>query len=381
MPSVTMWDFSWLLRRDHDEAEYAEVARVLAELADRGYDVVRIDAFPHWVASDRNGGHSETITSIPQPELCMWGNHRPVDVRPRAALLEFLAGLRERGIRAGLSTWFTADASGRSDELETPGDLARVWLETLAVVDEAGLLDTVAYVDLCNEWPRFAPGVMRAVSRDDGWPDRPFTEPQVRSLSAYRSSLDAVKRRYPGLPVTFSYTLDGARPPLTTNMMRLDTSSFDLADVHFWVAGNTPRCTEETEWTTSCMGERDALARHQRRVREHYPRDRAAYLRELAALMDLWAGWAAERQLPLWTTEGWASIFWEPDLSESWTGWEYIEDVGEQAVGLALERGWQGICTSNFSQPHHRELWGDVGWHRRLTDRIRSNDPTSCLRH
>jgi hypothetical protein len=131
-----MWDFSWLLRRDHDEAEYAEVARVLAELADRGYDVVRIDAFPHWVASDRNGGHSETITSIPQPELCMWGNHRPVDVRPRAALL-----------------------------------------------------------------------------------------------------------------------------------------------------------------------------------------------------------------------------------------------------GLALERGWQGICTSNFSQPHHRELWGDVGWHRRLTDRIRSNDPTSCLRH
>jgi hypothetical protein len=42
--AITRWDFSWLLRRDHDEAKYADVPRVLDELAERGYDVVRIDA-------------------------------------------------------------------------------------------------------------------------------------------------------------------------------------------------------------------------------------------------------------------------------------------------------------------------------------------------
>jgi len=368
-----MWDFSWLLRRAGDEAEYADVDRVLDELADRGYDVVRVDAFPHWVAADRNGGHSETITSLPQDERCMWGNHAAVEVHPRSALLDLLSGLRQRGLQAGLSTWFTADATGRADEVESPGDLARIWLETLDIVSEAGLLDTVAYVDLCNEWPRFAPGVMRAVSRDGHWPDAPFTDGQLRVLDTYQSSLAAVKRRHPGIPLTLSYTLDGDRTPRTTNMMRLATRSFDLADVHLWATANCSMCSEETGWTSGCMGDRALLGRHEKLVRSRYAARRDAYLSELAALLDLWARWAAERRLPLWTTEGWSSVFWDPALVDGWPGWEYVMDVGERAVGLALERGWQGICTSNFSQPHHRELWSDVVWHRRLTARIRGS--------
>ncbi|MBW2293056.1 MAG: cellulase, partial [Deltaproteobacteria bacterium] len=42
-----MWDFSWATRRSGNEAEYADWDKVLDQLAERGYDNVRIDAFPH----------------------------------------------------------------------------------------------------------------------------------------------------------------------------------------------------------------------------------------------------------------------------------------------------------------------------------------------
>ncbi len=37
--------------------------------------------------------------------------------------------------------------------LKTPQDLGRVWRYTLDSIADAGLLDTILYVDLCNEFP------------------------------------------------------------------------------------------------------------------------------------------------------------------------------------------------------------------------------------
>ena len=51
--------------------------------------------------------------------------------------------------------------------------------------------------------------------------------------------------------------------------------------------------------------------------------------------------------------------------------WDWFKQVAEVGVRLALEKGWQGICTSNFCQPHFEGRWKDVAWHRRLTDLIR----------
>jgi Sugar-binding cellulase-like len=46
--AITMRDSSWLLRRDHDEAQYADVPRVLDELAERGYDVGSFPRDTRW---------------------------------------------------------------------------------------------------------------------------------------------------------------------------------------------------------------------------------------------------------------------------------------------------------------------------------------------
>src|SRR5262245_2420640 len=46
--AITMWDFSWLERR-WTGAGYEDWDQVLDGLVERGYDAVRIDAFPHLV--------------------------------------------------------------------------------------------------------------------------------------------------------------------------------------------------------------------------------------------------------------------------------------------------------------------------------------------
>jgi hypothetical protein len=370
--AVTMWDFSWLLRRSGPQAEYADVDRVLNELADRGYDVVRIDAFPHWIAAD-----NAEIVAEPQPAGFMWGNHSPVTVRPREALLEFLEGLRRRGIQAGLSTWFTPDTLNLADRIVTPQDLAEIWIHTLEIIRDAGLIDTVAYVDLCNEWPGWAPGIGRRLFGDIGTVfalPGPFSDEQLRAIDSYQESLRAVKEKIPGIPVTFSFFLRGARPPLSVDVMRLSTNDFDIAETHLWLSAGCPGFIDRTDWPDTFAVSEDVrtLTGHEKRVHERYPAERDSYLAELATLMDAWRDWAAGRDLPLWTTEGWASVLWSPDLVPGWSGWDYVKDVGAAAVDMAVERGWQGICTSNFSQPHHAGLWADLDWHRQQTTRIKS---------
>jgi hypothetical protein len=51
--------------------------------------------------------------------------------------------------------------------------------------------------------------------------------------------------------------------------------------------------------------------------------------------------------------------------------WDWFKEVAEVGVEMAIEKGWQGICTSNFCQPHFEGMWRDVAWHRRMTDLIR----------
>ena len=371
--AITMWDFSWLLRRSGAQAEYADVDRVLDELAERGYQSVRIDAFPHWIAADVDGGVATSIDALPQDARFMWGNHQPVTVQPLPALREFLTGLRRRGLRAALSTWLTADASGRSDRVATPADLGRIWVQTLAQLEASGHLDVIDYVDLCNEWPLFTPGPRRAIwpdGSDDRPPHQSWSDEEVARIDGYAAAVAQVKHRFPQLPVLFSYCLRGAQPPAADDCMRLATDAYDLAELHLWLT-STPRFTKQTDFMNG-IASRAELARHQHEVEACYWEQRPTWQAELDALMDRWKSWADTRGLPVWTTECWASVFWDPDLSESADPWAYIKDVAEHAVPRAVAAGWAGVATSNFSQPHHAGLWADIEWHRRLTETIRA---------
>ena len=158
--STAMWDFSWATRRSGDEAEYADWDKVLDQLAERGYDNVRIDAFPHLIAADRNGSVIHKFLLLPQRRRFMWGNHKPVEISPRQNLVDFLQKCSERDITVGLSSWYIPDSTGRRNQVCTPEDYIRIWDETLKYIHDAELLNTIKWVDLCNEFPLdlWAPG-------------------------------------------------------------------------------------------------------------------------------------------------------------------------------------------------------------------------------
>jgi hypothetical protein len=44
--TISMWDFSWL-KCGHPGGAFHDLARCVAEAAERGYNTLRIDAFPH----------------------------------------------------------------------------------------------------------------------------------------------------------------------------------------------------------------------------------------------------------------------------------------------------------------------------------------------
>jgi hypothetical protein len=61
-----MWDFSWLVRRSAPEAEFANWGARLDDAKTRGYDCIRIDAFPHLIAAGPDGQVVTNFTILPQ---------------------------------------------------------------------------------------------------------------------------------------------------------------------------------------------------------------------------------------------------------------------------------------------------------------------------
>jgi hypothetical protein len=86
------------------------------------------------------------------------------------------------------------------------------------------------------------------------------------------------------------------------------------------------------------------------------------------------ADFAHRSNKPLYTTEGWATtMYGAPQIYNDEAAWDWIKDACEEGVRLAIAKGWTGICTSGFSEPHFRVMWQDVSWHKKLTALIRND--------
>lgn len=375
--ALTMWEFSWLVRRTAPEAEYADWDRVLDELAALGYDTIRLDAFPHLLAAGANGETVERFTILPQSELFFWGNHEPVEVAPKAGLIEFLGKMRDRGMKAGLSTWFNDDTTHRADDVVTPEDYARIWRETLDILAEADLLDVVSWVDLCNEFPlgKWARGAYRYIFDDE--PDNPFSalnqwddEQKARVQRYFDEAIPALRAAYPDLRYTFSFAGFSAWP----NLEGLDVSEFDLAEVHIWLSDdlNFQLQSGQTNLLLETEGSLDA---HVERAPGVYFDQREHWLEILRTNISGWVEWADAQRLPLVTSESWGPINYS-DVAplDDHEEWAWVKDVCAEGVRMASEYGFEGICTSNFCQPQFPGMWSDAEWHQRLTELIHGGE-------
>lgn len=362
--AIAMWDFSWLERR-WSGAGYEDWDKALDELIERGYDAVRIDAYPHLI--DLDPEHEWEL--LPVWSQHDWGSPAMTKVSVQPALNEFIGKCAQRNVKVALSTWFRQDTNDARMRVNSPGDLGRIWTRTLDSIAGAGLMDTILWVDLCNEWPEplWTP-FLRLDSGNgnngDSGPSR--TLPEIRSWMAW--SISVVRHAYPDLDYCFSYAAE------YRNWQEQDTSFMDLLEPHIWMT--QPELSNFDERIGYDLGKAsfdpemyEILARN---AEITYKADSTYWKSCLKEGIDLLAEWSRHVDQPLITTEGWALVAYKdwPQLN-----WDWVKELCAFGVKEASKTGrWIALSTSHFCGPQFVGMWRDLEWHRRLTDLIHEGE-------
>lgn len=354
--AITMWDFSWLERR-WDGAGYEDWDRALDELGERGYDAVRIDAYPHLVQA---GAHNRWEL-LPVWDQEDWGASEPTSVVVLPALLDFLAACRDRNLRVALSSWFRQDTADTRMRLRTPDALAEAWSHTLTEIEQAGLGETIYLVDLVNEWPHplWAPFLY-----EQGTSASRSPRGDQRVTAWGKAAVAALRKNHPGYRYTMSFSQELWGSPGE------DVSELDVLDLHVWftahpdsdfykrIGYNLADSRFDPSTYQSLSGPAESLFRS----------DPDHWLTHLRELVNGCAQWSRAVDKPLISTECWSVINYKDGPQRDW-GW--VQEMCQAGVVAAIETGrWEALATSNFCGPQFVGMWRDIAWHQRLTDTI-----------
>ena len=355
--AITMWDFSWLERR-WPGAGFEDWDLALDELTERGYNAVRIEAYPHLVGV--NPTKEWVLDEVWNQQD--WGSPDRIKVQVQPALNEFIRKCGERDIRVGLSSWYRTDTTHQEMTITTPEIMAQRWINTLKTIDDAGLLDNILYVDLCNEWP----GNIWAHFFNAQYPKVYWGQWDApESMEWMKKAIALVRDAYPDLPLVFSTD--------SQDLWRFDNdlSYFDLVEHHIWMAnqkqGEFLKAIDYKNGRFDPQAYKNVQANAERVYREkpdYWNNLLLNQINETAAV-------AKRIGKPLITTECWGIIDYKdwPMLN-----WDWVKDLCEMGVKEAAATGqWVGIATSNFCAPQFVGMWRDVEWHRRLTTLIKSS--------
>lgn len=360
--AIAMWDFSWLERR-WPGAGYEDWDKALDELVERGYDAVRIDAYPHLVAADP--GRNWLLKPVWNTED--WGAPALIQVRVVPALHQFLAKCRQRGIKVGLSTWFREDRDNVRMRIAGPAQHAEVWNKTLAGIRQAGLIDTILYVDLCNEWPGPLWTPFLQPPLDWGaWPD-------PRAMQWMRTAIGAVRAEFPDLPLL--YSTNGLR---AADYADNDIGFIDAIEHHVWMASeNDDEFNKRVGYNFERFSD-EGYRNVQLNASSIYAEKPAYWQKLLTSKIASLAAAARKARKPLMTTECWGIVDYKDWPLLPWDWVKQLCVIGTQTASASGQ--WAVIATSNFCGPQFEGMWRDVAWHRALTDRIKAGPMDATLR-
>lgn len=357
--AITMWEFSWLERR-WPGAGYEDWDLALSELIERGYDAVRIDAFPHLLDDSLEAEYE----LLPAWGVNDWGAYMRCRVRPYPALLEFLEACGRHGVKVGLSSWYRRDTRECWRRLFNPARHASAWKRVLDLIHEAGLMEHVLYLDFCNEWPMqiWAPFFHRTDDRSaaatiEGQPIRWYHE---ASLQWMQESCGIIRQAYPDLPLTYSFH------PFQGPMEQ--AAFLDFFDAHLWMADG--ELYRRIGWTFKHKFDYSEYELVQRYAEKQYRLDESYWLAGLDGLITNAAAAAKKLSRPMVTTECWGIVDYKDGPGLDW-GW--VKEVCAHGTKQAAATGaWWAIATSNFCGPQFKGMWRDVEWHQQLTNAIKS---------
>jgi hypothetical protein len=360
--AISMWDFSWLERR-WEGAGYEDWERALDELVERGYNALRIDPYPHLIAN----GPEDMWTLLPHWSVQDWGSPDVNRVQVLPALITFLGLCRTRGIKVGLSTWYRQDTRQCRMKITSPQIMADYWHATLKTIEQHGMLDTILYVDLCNEWPlsAWAPFFPQA-NKTRQWNG-------VESIAWMSAAIQSLRPRWPAIPLTFSFTNENVETYLDQ-----DVRFLDLFEHHLWMAqANDSEFYKIVGYNYEHFeptGYRNMSLHAEELYRSKPKYWEGLMLKNIDRLADT----ARKLRKPLITTECWSVVDYKdwPLLK-----WDWVKDLCASATErAAASEQWVAIATSNFCGPQFKGMWRDVAYHQRLTTIIKSRPIPGQLR-
>jgi hypothetical protein len=351
--AITMWDFSWLERR-WTGAGYEDWDLVLDELKLRGYDAVRIDAYPHLISKDARA----TWELNPVWSVQDWGSPAKNRVQVQPGLNNFIEKCAKRGIKVALSSWFREDTTKVYLDIKSPKNLGEIWVDTLKQIESAGLLDSILYVDLCNEFPLAAwtPFLPESLERDQFLPSS-----NKEQLKWINESLAVVRASYPDLDYTFSNWEN-------CDKVERDLSMMDILDLHIWMSGGPFYKKVGYNYEKFESTGYDNLVKNGEST---YKEDPERWQNLLKDRIQCAAKESRAIGVPLTTTECWAVVDYKdwPLLD-----WDWVKELCEIGVKEAASTGrWTSMATSNFCGPQFKGMWRDIEWHQKLTGIIHNS--------
>lgn len=355
--ALTMWDFSWLERR-WTGAGYEDWDKALSELVERGYNAVRIDAYPHLIAN----GKDRKRKLLPVWSVFDWGSPMTLDVQVQPALNEFIARCKKHNVKVGLSSWYREDAENVRMGISSPEIMADQWIKTVQSIDDDGLLDNIFYVDLCNEWP----GSLWAPYFKNNPPELTWGGwYTTNSMTWMKKAVELFKKAYPELPAGISFEIKDLDV-----FKKRDVSFADYLEPHIWMSQRNDnefyRKMDFEDDTFSYKGFETMASKGYplyNSDKKYWQDLLTSYIKDLGVI-------ARALNQPCMTSECWAVVNYKdlPGLD-----WEWIKELCALGSITAADTGqWIAISTSNFCGPQFTGMWRDIEWHQKLTNYIKS---------
>ncbi len=190
--TIAMWDFSWL-QCNHPGGSFHDLSKCVAEAAERGYNTLRVDVFPHYYLKPEHtfpqGGADRRIRT--------WGDVLPAEgytVNVREKVIELADLCRQHNIWLGLDTWKSFEILGHNCRIKPEQeeavcrDWAETWVKALKLMREDGVLERAVWVAPLNEVPIFLGNLTERI-RGNNIPQKEVGDGQIKFLNEHHDAI------------------------------------------------------------------------------------------------------------------------------------------------------------------------------------------------
>ena len=388
--TIAMWDFSWL-QGHHPGGAFHDLERCVIEAAERGYNTLRVDVFPHYyLQGDFRFPERGMNRRIPT-----WGFTRQPGgfmVNVRDKVIELANLCRKHGLWLGLDTWKSFEVLG-NDLIppEREEAVCRAWADTwvraLRLMREDGVLERAVWVAPLNEVPIFLGNLVQQVR--DSSPEQ-LTEVGDGEIRYLRPEHDSIyKRLNLWLGEAVKAEIAGDDIPLLYSGVWVENyparvpAIYDAVDAHFMPDA---QLTDEDRVALEKAGPggSDFIMHHkqehldialfgaawERACRRNY----AAMLRYALHFCQ-----TTHDSLTLPCGHRFAVICTEaygpcnhPDLPE--IDWTWYKRYNADAARIFAQFPFAGLTLSNHAEPIF-SLWQDLDWHYQTNTYIKNCSP------